>query len=191
MNIKSFILGSLFCSALLVVPQVGRTTTLSIGDVNELGFVDAGIPAGDAYVTTYVNQLIGMSLGSSTTIDGNTFTRSLNSFSPLDPALLALRINYGDVESSSVTIDLGTGGYEYLMAKYDGPNFGSEVWYVGGLTGEITIPAFGDKYGISVASLFTPGTRQVPDGGSTVMFLGAVFAGMALFARRQLAMNRA
>jgi len=161
--------------------------SLTIGDSHELGFVNFGIPAGDSDVTAYVNQLIGMAVSTTATALGNSFIRSANTFSPLDTAVLASRTSYGSA-GSTVNINLGTGGYEYLLAKYDGPNYGTEVWYVGGLTGTVTIPGYGDpnnKYGISGTSLFTPGT-PAPDGGTTAILLGAALTGLGLL-RRKLA----
>jgi hypothetical protein len=85
-------------------------------------------------------------------------------------------------------VDLGNGTlYSYLFAKYDGPNAGSEVWYVGGISGVITIPGFGlagQNYGLSGWTLFGPGVG-VPDGGTTVMLLGAALGALGM-ARRFL-----
>ena len=58
----------------------------------------------------------------------------------------------------------------------------AEVWYVGNLSGVITIP--GD--GLSGWTLFGPGIAgAVPDGGTTVMLLGAAL-GVLGVARRFL-----
>jgi len=187
MRIKQGIIQSVLCGALLAfVPAASAIPNLSLFDGNELGFVNYGIPAGDADVTAYVNAMIGLGLGGSTVVTrsgiDNTVTRSSNVFSPLDSAVLASRATYGDISGSTVTINLGAGGYEYLLAKYDGPNYGSEVWYVGGLTGDITIPSKASKYGISGTSLFTP--TGVPDGGMTAIMLGAALSGLGLVRRR-------
>src|SRR6266705_2447954 len=151
---------------------------LTIGDPHELGFVNFGIPSGDSDRLTYVNHLVGMTLGTSDKADGQTYFRSNNSFSPLPQAVLG-----GLVNGTSTTINLGTQGtYTYLFAKYDGPNYGSEVWYVGDLSGIITIPATGGRYGLSGWTLFGPGAG-VPDGGTTVMLLGAALGALGM-ARR-------
>src|SRR5207237_478008 len=81
-----------------------------------------------------------------------TYFRSNHSFGQLPQAVLA-----GHVNGTSTTINLGTGLYTYLFAKYDGPNYGSEVWYVGDLSGIITIPATAGGYGLSGWQLFGPG----------------------------------
>ncbi len=144
---------------------------LTIGDAHELGFVNFGIPSGDSDRLTYVNHLVGMALGTSDKADGQTYFRSNNAFSPLPQAVLG-----GLVDGTSTTINLGSGLYTYLFAKYDGPNYGSEVWYVGNLSGVITIPATAGGYGLSGWTLFGPGVPGVPDGGTTAMLLGAALS---------------
>jgi hypothetical protein len=110
----------------------------------------------------------------------NSVTRSNNDFGPLPTAVFALN-------GTGTTIDLGNGTlYSYLFAKYDGPNYGAEVWYVGNLSGIITIAATAGGYGLSGWTLFGPGGQGVPDGGTTVMLLGAAFGALGL-ARRFLA----
>ena len=69
-----------------------------------------------------------MGLGTQDDFQGQHFTRSNNNFGPLSTAVL---IGHN---GTSTSINLGAGGtYTYLFAKYDGPNYGSEVWYVGDL----------------------------------------------------------
>ena len=156
---------------------------LTIGDQHELGLVDGNIPNGNGVRRNYVNHLIGMALGTHDVAFGNDFFRSNNSFSPLPQAVLA-----GLVNGTSTTINLGSGLYTYLFANYSGQqrdgvgsNF-AEVWYVGNLSGVITIPGTG----LSGWTLFGPGIAgAVPDGGTTVMLLGAAL-GVLGVARRFL-----
>jgi len=155
--------------------------SLAIGDGHELGFVNFGIPSGDADRLNYVNHLIGMALGSEDNAFGQHFTRSNNAFGQLTQAVLA-----GHVNGTSTSINLGAGGlYTYLFAKYDGPNYGSEVWYVGDLSGIIEIPATAGGYGLSGWTLFGTGVPGVPDGGITAMLLGTALGALGL-ARRFL-----
>jgi len=156
---------------------------LAIGDAHELGFASPGLPAGDADRTLFVNSMIGLALGGSTHViigpHDNLVTRSNNDFGSLPTAVFALN-------GSGTTIDLGNGAlYSYLFAKYGGPDHGSEVWYVGNLNGIITIPATVGQYGLSGWTLFGPGGVNVPDGGATVMLLGAALGAIGL-ARRFL-----
>jgi len=174
---KLAMLSAAFCAAMLAFSH--NASALTIGDGHELGFVQFGIPSGDTDRLTYVNHLIGMALNTSDKADGQNYTRSNNNFGSLAAATLPA------VSGQGTSINLGAGGvYFYLFAKYDGPNYGSEVWYVGNLSGIITIPATAGGYGLSGWTLFgTAGT--VPDGGTTVMLLGAALGALGI-ARRFL-----
>lgn len=183
------VLAAAFCAATFAfnhnasaIPHpMPPSINLTIGDSHELGFVNFGIPSGDSNRLTYVNHLIGMALGTSDKADGQTYFRSNNAFAQLPQAVLA-----GHVNGTSTTINLGAGGlYSYLFAKYDGPNYGSEVWYVGNLSGIITIPATAGRYGLSGWTLFGPGVCGVPDGGTTAMLLGAALSVLGM-ARRYI-----
>jgi hypothetical protein len=167
--------------------------SLSFGDANDLGQVLFGIPSGNAFRTQYVNTLISLAPGTTGfPADGQIYNRSFNNPGPGFPnyptAVFALNGPSGEPEDIN-TVDLGDGTlYSYLFAKYDGRNAGSEVWYVGGLSGIITIPAFGlagQNYGLSGWTLFGPGVPGVPDGGTTVMLLGTALGALGM-ARRFL-----
>ena len=173
---------ALFCTAVCatVLAFSNNAGALTIGDDHEIGFVEFGIPSGDQDRLDYVNHLITMGLNTQDDFSGQHFTRSGNDFGALAPAVLT-----GHVNGTSTSINLGAGGtYQYLFAKYDGPNFGSEVWYVGDLSGIITIPGEAGGYGLSGWTLF--GTAgSVPDGGTTVMLLGTALGALGM-ARRYI-----
>jgi hypothetical protein len=176
---KLALLCTVLAGALLAFSPNARAVSLQIGDTHELGFVNFGIPAGDNDRLNYVNHLVGMALGTTDQAFGQTFFRSNNSFGQMPQAVLA-----GNVQGTSTSINLGAGGlYTYLLAKYDGPNYGTEVWYVGDLSGIITIPATAGRYGLSGWMLFGPGVPGVPDGGTTAMLLGAALSALGV-ARR-------
>ena len=156
---------------------------LTIGDQHELGKVQPATPEGDAAVTQYVNFMIGLSLGGSGHVSigphDNLVTRSMNNFGALPSAAeLALR-------GKGTKIDLGTQGtYDYLFAHYGGPRGGfAEVWYVGNLNGSISIPATGFGHGLSGWAVFTAPGGAVPDGGTTVMLLGAALGALGVVRR--------
>jgi hypothetical protein len=163
---------------------------LTIGDAHELGFVDRSLPTTVPSATLFVNTMIGLARGGSTHVivgpHDNLVTRSNNDFGPLPTAVFAKN-------GTGTSVDLGNGTlYSYLFAKYDGPNAASEVWYVGNLSGIITIPAAafpkrpgGQPYGLSGWTLFGPGVPGVPDGGTTVMLLGGALGALGM-ARRFL-----
>jgi hypothetical protein len=170
---KLAMLSGAFCAAMLAFSH--NASALTIGDTHELGQVRPPVPEGDADITQYVNFMIGLAPGDSGHViigpHDALVTRSLNNFGPLpSPATLALR-------GTGTTIDLGAtaGVYDYLFAHYGGPGGGTaEVWFVGNLSGIITIPATGfGAYGLSGWALFTAPGGAVPDGGATVMLLGA------------------
>jgi protein with PEP-CTERM/exosortase system signal len=165
------------CAAMLAFSH--NANALTIGDAHELGFVNFGIPSGDQDRTNYVNHLIGMGLGTQDDFSGQHFTRSNNNFGSLPTAVF-------HHNGTGTSINLGAAGtYTYLFAKYDGPNYGSEVWYVGDLSGTITIPATAGGYGLSGWTLFTGGGQGVPDGGTTAMLLGTALGALGM-ARRFL-----
>jgi VPDSG-CTERM motif len=193
---KAALLTAAFCTALFAFSHnasavrhpLPPVVSLTFGDANELGQVFSGIPSGDADRLAYVDHLIDMASGTSNTFSGQTFHRSLMNPGPGFPnypdAVLA-----GFKNGIGTSVDLGNGTlYSYLFAKYDGKNAGAEVWYVGGISGIITIPGFGlagQNYGLSGWTLFGPGVPQVPDGGATVMLLGAAISALGM-ARRFL-----
>jgi len=183
---KYSILFGAVCAVFLALGCTAKASTFNFGDANDLGQVLFGIPSGDADRTQYVNTLISLAPGTTGfPADGQTYNRSLANPGPGFPnyptAVFALNGPVGDN-----SVDLGDGTlYSYLFAKYDGPNAGSEVWYVGGISGIITIPAdglAGQNYGLSGWTLFGPGAG-VPDGGTTVMLLGAALGALGM-ARR-------
>ena len=195
---KLALLSAAVCAVMLAFSQNASATprplpplvNLTFGDANELGQVLFGIPSGDVARTTYVNHLIAMTPGTSGSFSGQTFHRSLANPGPGFP-------NYPTAvfakNGTGTSVDLGNGTlYSYLFAKYDGPNAASEVWYVGNLSGIITIPAAafpkrpgGQPYGLSGWTLFGPGVPGVPDGGTTVMLLGGALGALGM-ARRFL-----
>jgi VPDSG-CTERM motif len=173
---KIAMLCAAFCAALFAFNP--NANALTIGDEHELGFIVAG-NVGDANRTLFVNHLIGMGLGDTNTFMGNDFTRSMNAFPSLPTAVF-------DHNGSGTSVNLGAGGlYSYLYAKYDGNNAGTEVWYVGDLSGVVTIPGFLGQYALSGWTLFGPGGQGVPDGGTTVMLLGAALSALGM-ARRYI-----
>ena len=152
---------------------------LSIGDSQELGFLWPGVQGktDNQKKVNYVNHLIGMALGAIDVANGEVYFRSNHGFKSLPTAARALN-------GGGRTINLRTGGlYTYLFATYDG--YGSEVWYVGNLSGIITIPFLAAGYYLTGWTLLGPGSVGVPDGGLTVALLGAALGVLAL-ARRFL-----
>jgi VPDSG-CTERM motif len=164
------------------LPSAAQAIALDFDDAYDLGWVNPGEPADIPAERGYVNNLIGLAQGSgAATIDGHDYFRK-NASCGTCPAATG---GFKD-DSGLNVVNLGTGGFTYLIAKYDGPNGGSEVWNVQGLTGVITIPLFGlagQNFGLSHWTLFGGGGGQVPDGGATVMLLGAALGTLGVVRR--------
>ena len=174
---KHTLLTLLATSCAVMLAFGNNAKALTFGDGNDLGQVLFGIPSGDQDRTDYVNHLVGMTPGTSDSFSGQDFNRTFNSCGACTP------VNVADITNGVGTqIDLGSGGSLYLFAKYDGPNAGSEVWYIGGLTGTITIPSKGldgQKYGLSGWSIWGGTPVSTPDGGATAALLGLGLASLA------------
>ena len=184
----------------LVVPSIqtkAATIGLNINDSQALGYVSPGVDFGDSDIPGYINTLVGMN--PNTTLGpiqyaghANTWVRFAYNPSPLDTVTSA---DEGTSSGGKVTsFDIGAGA-EYLLGKYDGPQGGLEIWYVGNLVGDtVTIPANGDpnggggNYGLSGSWLFSPGGGgSVPDGASTLLLLGGAISGLGLIRRKLMA----
>lgn len=189
MKLKSILAGKLalvaaFYSVMIAFSPHANAIPLTIGDAHGLGSIDPAKPTTVNSATLFVNTMIGLSVGGSShvIINGhdNLVTRSNNAFHPLPTAVFALT-------GHGTTVDLGTGLYSYLFAKYGSsttPGGFAEVWYVRDLSGSVTIPVTANGFHLSLWKVFTPGA-SVPDGGATVMLLGAAIAVLAT-ARRFL-----
>jgi hypothetical protein len=169
----------IFCGAMFLPSHDSDASALGIGDSRQLGFLWPGTQTktDNQSKATYVNHLIGMALGAVDVANGEVYFRSNHGFKSLPSAESA-------VSGGGRTINLRTAGlYTYLFASYDG--YGSEVWYVGNLSGIITIPFLAAGHSLIGWTLFGPRSIGVPDGGITVMLLGVALGVLAL-ARRFL-----
>ena len=156
-----------------------KASTLGIGDSCQVGFLWPGTQrkTDNQSKANYVNHLIGMALGAINVANGEVYFRSNHGFKSLPSAVSA-------VNGGGRSINLRTGGlYTYLFATYHG--YGSEVWFVGNLTGRITIPFLAAGHSLTGWTLFGQRSIGVPDGGVTVMLLGVALGVLAL-ARRFL-----
>jgi hypothetical protein len=182
-NLHSVILGALCAVALALGSPAYATTTLTIGDSRDLGLISPNHPADPNDSEGFIDILLAQpSPSGPTTIGANTYTRTAND--PLGgvyPAADFVTELSFSVSGSTATIDLGSNSYLYILGKYDGPNYGSEVWYGAGLSGVITLPEFGsgEKYGLSHVFVFNGTPVTTPDGGTTGALLGLALTGLA------------
>jgi hypothetical protein len=183
MKNKRTILYSVLCAVALALGGTANANTLTIDDPNDLGLITPNHPANPANSTIYVNILLAQPLGSGpTTIGANKYTRKNNDpgGGVYPPAVFAGELSFTVGVGDSASVDLGS-GYVYLLAKYDGKNYGSEVWYVSGLTGPITLPEFGNgsQYGLSHVYVFNGEPVSTPDSGTAAALLGLALTGLA------------
>lgn len=162
-----------------------------------LGAANPGAPASQADEVIYITGILALPLGGTGTAGADAIYRSLNVFSPLPAPTIPASPPFQGVSGTGTTfVDQG---YTYLAAKYDGPNGGTEVWYLGGIASgtTITIPAnaFGDgnnQYGLSGWNFFTPTPDnpnfppqgRLPDGSSTLALLGFAIVGVETLRRK-------
>ena len=166
-----------------------------------VGTVIPGVQSGgqaqrDANMT---NALLALGLGGQVNNSG-IYSRSFNNFGQLPAATATGAVLGGPIADGTtpVTVSLGT-GFQYLVVAYDGPNGGVAVYNVGGLTGSVDLYRYakplasGNLLGSNSArqgyfkmtswTLLNP--TGVPDGGTTVMLLGAALGALGM-ARRFL-----
>ena len=116
---------------------------------------------------------------------------SLNSSSLPTPTTVAGQTGLtGGTGGNSISLNVT--GYDYLFFHWGGQNSGwVQAFYVGGSTGDFSFnsSAIGTGSGPSVGGLsfysfYGPTTNSVPDGGTTIMMLGATLSGLSLMVRR-------
>ena len=99
--------------------------------------------------------------------------------------------DYGGTLTSGGKTNCGSceiaAGWEYVIAKYDGPNGGWVLFYLGGNAAALPQYSYGfwggpTQYGISDVTVFN--AVSVPDGGSTAALLGSALFAVAALRRR-------
>jgi hypothetical protein len=147
-----------------------------------LGIVYPAQPTGAAADVSYINGIIGLSLGGESTVSGNLVWRSDNAFSSLPKAT-----TIGDASGTSAAL-LDT-GFTYLAANYgSGINGGLEIWDIASILGGSTIDLSLTADGLNLSGwvLFNPSSnsnQSVPDGGPTALLLGIGLLGVCLTCR--------
>jgi len=148
---------------------------------------------------SFLANMITKYNGGVPTADGETYTVLKGSLTP-NPLLPTSTGLSGNVSVGggplSFNINLGpTGAGDYLVAGWDGPEGIHAVYYIHGLTGTIDlvndVPGDNDKgqpfnkKGLSNYWLSDGGhPPTVPDGGTTVVLLGAAVSALGLIRRK-------
>jgi hypothetical protein len=175
-------------------------TAMSVGTIiNNIGGQFGGQDVRDAYM---VNNLRTLALGaySSGFPDGQEYHRTATNFGVLPAATIVGAVNAsgGGLSASGgiVSLTLGT-TFQYLVVAYDGPNGGVIVYNISSLAAGTVIelaqfarPSGADgaqiliqdtgQYGMTGWTLLNPGQTTVPEGGATVMLLGASLGALAI-----------
>jgi protein with PEP-CTERM/exosortase system signal len=181
---KLALLSAAVCAVMFAFSHnASAVTNLTAGDGHDLGFGahfhGAPFPEEDLVI---LNLLTSMAVSSDLHFGLWDIYRSGNDFGSLPTASAT-----GAVSGTGTNITIGSGVYSYLYVVYG--NYSgdlivpTQVWYIGNLSGDITIP-LGDFFLIRW-TLFGPGVPGVPDGGTTVMLLGAALGALGM-ARRLL-----
>jgi protein with PEP-CTERM/exosortase system signal len=186
---KLALLSAAFCTVLLTFSQNASGTQFTLGffpDPHVVGTVTPDDPDDVFNESGYINFMRSLGLGLSGTLKANTIARSTNVFAHL-PA--ATEIFSGQGEGTVVETGGPPNVYSYVLAKYDGQNDLSQVWWVGDPAffeaDSFVIPMFGPNGTmLSHWSLFASGL-SAPDGGATIMLLGGALGALGM-ARRYL-----
>jgi hypothetical protein len=176
---------------------------------NLVGTVVPGVQAGgqldrDVAMT---NELLGMSLQSQVIQSNRLYSRTNMPGGGLPQATATGGVPVTGIGNGStpISIDLSQyGTFQYLVVAYDGPNGGVAVLNIAGLTGTIELYRYAKPEKVNgqfTGNLLGSNTEQqgyylmtgwsllnptsVPDGGATVMLLGAALGALGI-ARRYI-----
>ena len=165
------------CASLLTMPHA-RAAIVDLGG-NGVGYSGTVIPPSGMDVT-YLQDIVSfyntglpasITIGSGKNAATYSFTKDQGSLTPppdlLSPATLNSEItSFTGQGSPSATISLGAGGFDFIIAQWDGPNGKDAVYYVHGLRGIITLdnkdPIFGPGTGYGLSGFWLGGGNNLP-----------------------------
>jgi hypothetical protein len=174
------------------VGMVPNANALTYNDDHYVGQISPGTPADEAAEAVYAQYLIDLFNGSETVTSNVSFSGvptaqnfvvGTGGLMPILPDLGATGTETHLLNSSGSLDTSGTydvTGVLYIYAYYgNGAPTGGEdgqLWYVGDLNGSVTIP----KKALSHVTLY----GHVPDGGATLVLLGAGLLAVGALRRR-------
>jgi len=166
-------------AGLAIAASASAITVLDLTSDRYIGSIVDGIPPNEANETTWVNSLAAKLSAGSYVLGSETLTRSGNRLGAVPSPS-----SYFDKDDVAPVLPVIVDGFDFVLGKYGAGQAAGQisyVWYVGGLTGEVSIPSAA----LSHVTRFGAGAR-VSDGGSTVALLGLGLALLGI-ARRKLA----
>ena len=201
-------------SALFASLVVGSAITLNVGlvDPYAIGDVVHGLQGGGGQVArdvTMINNLLTVAPGTAAPIGNSgpppstsTYYRTANLFGSLPTAAAAGAQFASGIANGPTYLDITlSSSFTYLLAAYDGPNGGVQVWNIASFAPGTTlsIPRYAEpsgadgtgplvqssRYLMTGWSLLNPGEPiiSVPDGGPTALLLGSALVALALIRR--------
>lgn len=179
--------------AAVAMAPTASAVALGYSDDHYVGQITPGTPANEASEAVYAQYLVDLVNGveSDTTDVAFIGIPTHQNFNP-DPgsALPSPLPDFGPA-GSHVTTGSGANdisgtyditGYQYLYAYYGNGAGDSgkdgQVWYVGDLSGDVTIPTK------ALSGVLLGGGTSVPDGGATLALLGVGVLGVSALRRR-------
>ena len=192
-------------SVITLTLQPTRATPITLATYG-VGYIEPTVIPPSGLDSTFLNDMIDVFNGTAVSpIAGENYyvdkgSSTPGSLNPANPLNAEITPSAGDGKGqATATLHLGAGGFSYLVAQWDGPNGADAVYYVAGLTGDITIvndlPGTDSKgqplanFGLSGYWTGTSnngggGSVPTPDGASTVALLGGALAGIGAVGRR-------
>lgn len=161
------------------IAALSSASALTLASSQYLGSATPGTPSSPGDEAAYINGLIPLSLNTSFEFTSNQFlNRSGNSFGSLPTAVIT---GATKDEANNPNPIVSVSGWNYVAGKYGKDTY---FWYVGGMTGSITLDEDNVSGGLSHVSRYNAEpTRRVPDGGATLVLLGAALSGLGAIRR--------